>query len=195
MLCTCCTVPTTYERPHGSPRVWVCQWPSSQLLSSPQLSHNDNLWAEGISKNYREQRLDYREGEELSWCPPWSNTLWKGWSCGLVHCLGGNATGSIWRVLASSREISSWTPLKPQHSNYNPNPDTLANQLWCIDSLTPPTLLIIPHRLPAVLESLMLLKNWCLIHARWSKSSLKHSIRFCDIFPNFKTKFYFISFF
>ena len=58
----------------------------------------------------------------------------------------------------------------------------LACQLWCIGFLIPPTPLIIPHRLPAFLESLMLLKNWCSIHARWSKSSLKHSIRFCDIF-------------
>ena len=32
-------------RPHGSPLVWACQWPSSQSLSSPQLSHNDSLWA------------------------------------------------------------------------------------------------------------------------------------------------------
>ena len=30
-------------------------------------------------------------------------------------------------------------------------------------------------------------KNWCLIHARWSKSSLKHSISFCGIiFPSLK---------
>ena len=35
----------------------------------------------------------------------------------------------------------------------------LANQLWCIDFLTPPTPLIIPHRLPAFLESLMPHKN------------------------------------
>ena len=96
-----------------------------------------------------------------------------------MHCPGGNATEPIWRVLASSKGISSWTPLKPQHSNSNPNP--LANQLWCIDFLTPPTPLIIPHRLRAFLESLMSLKNWCSIHARWSKSSLKHSIRFCGI--------------
>ena len=41
---------------------------------------------------------------------------------------GGNATDLIWRVLASSDGISSWTPLKPQHSNPNPNP--LANQLY-----------------------------------------------------------------
>ena len=101
--------------------MWACQWPSSQPLSSPQLSHN------------REQGLDYREGEELSWYPAWSNSLWQGWSCGLVHCPGGNATDPIWRVLASSDGISSWTPLKPQHSNPNPNP--LANQLWCIDYL------------------------------------------------------------
>ena len=105
-----------------------------------------------------------------------------------MHYPGGNATDPIWRVLASSDGISSWTTLKPQHSN--PNPKLLANQLWCIDFLTPPTPLIIPHRLPAFLELLMPLKNWCSIHARWSKSSLKHSIRFCGIFSKFKTEFY-----
>ena len=65
----------------------------------------------------------------------------------------------------------------------------LANQLWYSDFLTPPTPLIIPHRLPAFLDSLMPLKNWCSIHARWSKSSLKHSIRFWRIFPRLKQNF------
>ena len=129
--------------------------------------------------------MNYREGEELSWCPSWSNSLWQEWSCGLVYCPGGNATGLIWRVLASSDGISSWTPLKPQQSNPNP----LANQLWYIDFLTPSTPLIIPHRLLAFLESLMPLKNWCSIYARWLKSSLKHSIRFCSIFPSLKQNF------
>ena len=86
-----------------------------------------------------------------------------------MHCPSGNATDPIWRVLASSQGISAWTPLKPQHSNPNPNP--LANQLWCSDFLTSPTPLIIPYRLPAFLESLRLIKNLCSIHARWSKSS------------------------
>ena len=36
----------------------------------------------------------------------------------------------------------------------------------------------------------MPLKNWCSIHAIRSKSSLKHSIRFCGIFTKFKTQFY-----
>ena len=148
-----------------------------------------------MTKSHRDQGLDYREGEELSWCPSWSNSLWQGWSNGLVHCPGGNATDSIWRVQASSDGISSWTPLKPQHSNRNRNRNPLANQLWCIEFLTPPTPLIIPHRLCAFLESLMPLKNWCSIHARCSKSSLKHSIRFCGIFSKFKTEFYCISFF
>ena len=107
--------------------------------------------------------------------------------------LNSNATDSIWRVLASSDGISSWTPLKPQHSN--PHPKPLANQLWCIDILTHPTRLIIPHRLPAFLESLKLRKNWCSIHERCSKSSLKDSIRFYDIFSKFKTEYYCISFF
>ena len=101
-----------------------------------------------------------------------------------MHCPGGNATGPIWRVLASSLGISSWTPLKPQHSNPNPNP--LANQPCCINFLTPPTLLIIPHRLPAFLESLMPLKNWCSIHARWSKSIPYVSVAFI---PSLKHNF------
>ena len=146
-----------------------------------------------MTKSHREQGLDYRESEELSWCPSWSNSLWQWWSCGLVHCPSRNVTDPIWRVLASSNGIYSWNPLKPQHSNPNPNP--LVYWLWCIDFLAPPTLLIIPHRLPAFLESLMPLKNWCEIHARWSKSSLKLSIRLCCIFSKFKTQFYCISFF
>ena len=104
-----------------------------------------------------------------------------------MYFLGGNATDPIWRVLASSQGNSSWTPLKPPHSNPNPNP--LADQIWCIDFLTPPTPLIIPQRLRALLESLMPLKKWCSIHARCSKSSLKHSIRFCGIFPSLKHNF------
>ena len=102
-----------------------------------------------------------------------------------MHCLGGNATDPIWRVLASSDRISSWTPLKPQHSNPKPNP--LANQLWCIDFLTPFAPLIIPHRLPGFLESLMPLKNWCSIHARWSKSIPYVSV--ASFFPSLKQNF------
>ena len=52
----------------------------------------------------------------------------------------------------------------------------MGTQLWCSDFLTPPTPLITPHRLPVFLESLMPFKHWCSIPARWSKSSLKHSI-------------------
>ena len=104
-----------------------------------------------------------------------------------MYCPGGNTSDPIWRELASSDGISSWTPLKPQHSN--PSPNRLANQLLCIDFLTPPTPLIIPHRLTAFLESLIPLKNWCSINARCSKSSLKPSIRFCGIFSKFKTNF------
>ena len=192
---TCSTVTTNSGRPHESPLVWACQWPSSQPLLSPQLSHNDSLWAKGITKSHREQVLDNREAEELCWCPSRSNSLWQGWSCGLVHFPGGIATDMIWRVLASSDGISSWTSLKPKHSNPYPNPKPLANQLWCSDFLTPPTPLIIHHRLSAFLESLMPLKDWCSIYWRWSKSSLKHSIGFCGIFSTFKTEFYCISFF
>ena len=55
-----------------------------------------------------------------------------------MHCPGGNATEPIWRVLASSPGIFFCTSLKPQHSNPNPYPNPLSNQLWSIDFLTPP---------------------------------------------------------
>ena len=170
--------------------MWACQWPSSQPLSTPQLSHNDNL---GNNQKSQGARSGLQGRWELSWCPSWSNSLWEVWSSGLVYCPGGNATDLIWRVLASSDGIYVWTPLKPQHSY--PNPNRLANKLWGIEFLTPPTPLIIPHRLPAFLESLMPLKNWCSIHARCYKSSLKYSIRFFGIFFKFKTQFYCILFF
>ena len=66
----------------------------------------------------------------------------------------------------------------------------LAHQLWCSDFLTPPTPLIIPHRFPAFLESLKSLKNWCSIHARCSKSSLK-PIPYVSMafFPSLKQNF------
>ena len=131
-----------------------------------------------------------REAEELSWCPSWSNSLWQGWSCGLVHCPGGNATDQIWRVLASSDGISSWTHLKPQHSNPNPNP--LANQLWCIDFLTPPTHLIISHRFPWIFYATQkLMLDSCKMVEKQSEAL--HT--FLWHFSKFKTEFYCISFF
>ena len=188
---------------YRSNNFWKAQWKSScvsmsmtfitasfisSIVSQRQpLSLGNNQKSQGARSGLS------GEPEALSWCLSWSNSLWQGWSYGLVHCPAGNSTDPIWRVPASSDGISSWTPLKPQHSN--PNPNRLTNQLWSIDFLTSPTPLIIPHRLHAFLESLMLLKNWCSIHARCSKSSLKHSIHFCGIFSKFKTQFYCILFF
>ena len=65
----------------------------------------------------------------------------------------------------------------------------LANQLWCSDFLTPPTPLITPHRLPAFLESLMPLKNWCLIHARCSKTVWSIPYVSVAFFPSLKQNF------
>ena len=187
---------------YRSNNFWKAPWNSSSVsvsMTYVTVSFISSIvsWRQPLSlgnnQSHREQGLDYSDGEEVSWCPNRSNSLWQGCSCELVHCPAGNATDPIWRELTSSDGISIWTPLKPQHSNPKPNP--LGNQLWCIDFLTPSTPLIIPHRLPAFLESPMLLKNWCSIHARCSKSSLKHSIGFCGIFSKFKTQFYCISFF
>ena len=162
--------------------MWACQWLSPQPLSSSQFSHNDSLWALGISKNHREKGLDYREAEELCWCPSWTNSLWQRWSCELMYCPGGNGTDPIWRVLASSDGISSWTPLKPQHNR-------LANQLWCIDVFTPPTPLIVPHRLPSFLPWISYATQKLMLDSCKMVEKQKHSIRFCAIFPSLKHNF------
>ena len=147
----------------------------------------------GITKSHRDQSLNYRKAEELSWCPSWSNSLWQGWSCRLVHCPGRNATDPIWWVLASSDGISCWTPLKPQHSNPKPNP--LAHQLWCIDFLTP------PHLSSSLTDSLPSLNLLChsKTHARFMQDGRKAvwSIPYVSVasFSKFKTEFYCISFF
>ena len=99
-------------------------------------------------------------------------------------------------VYSSHTDIKLWTYCLYRHTMVLIHEILyLVNQLWCSDFLTPPTPLIILHRLPAFLESLILLKNWCSIHARCSKISLKHYIHFCGgIFSKFKTEFYCISF-
>ena len=72
-----------------------------------------------------------------------------------MHCPGGNATDPIWRVLASSDGISSWTPLKPQHSN--PNPKGL---LWPINSGVL-TSLLLPYLSSSLKDSLPSLNLLC----------------------------------
>ena len=93
-----------------------------------------------------------------------------------MHCSAGNATDPIWRVLASSDQISCWTPLKPQHSNLNPKP--LANQLRCIDFFTPLSVaffLSLKHNLIAYRSSKVSSGSDCIfeIHQLWQSGFSK----------------------
>ena len=64
------------------------------------------------------------------------------------------------------------------------------NQFWCSDFLTPPTPLIIPHRLPAFLESFMPLKKWCSIHANGRKTVWRIPyVSVASFFPSLKQNF------
>ena len=112
-----------------------------------------------------------------------------------MSILGTNFT-QIFRIFSSSRIIVCTVPTLTSNCALYRHTTVLiheilylAYQLWCSDFLTPPTPLIIPHRLPAFLESLMPLKNSCSIHARCSKSSLKHSIRYVAFFLSLKYNF------
>ena len=133
------------------------------------------------------------EGEELSWCSSWLNS--QGWSCGLVHCPDGNATDPIWRVLAFSQGISCWTPLKPQHSNRNPYPTHLANQLWCIDFLTPPNTSHHPSETPCLPWISYATQKLTLDSCKMVEKQSEAFHTFLWHFPKFKTEFYCISFF
>ena len=70
-----------------------------------------------------------------------------------MHCPGGNATDPIWRVLAFSDRIPSWTPLKPQHSN-----PTLT--VWPINCGVL-TSLFLPHLSSSLTDSLPSLDLLC----------------------------------
>ena len=91
------------------------------------------------------------------------------------------------QFLANNCVYSSHTDIKLRtYCLYRHTTVFIHEILYLADFFTPPTPLINAHRLPAFLESLMPLKTWCSIHARWFKSSWKNSIRFCDIFPSLK---------
>ena len=68
-----------------------------------------------------------------------------------MRCPCGNATDPIWRVLAYSIGISSWTPLKPKHCNPNP----LANHSGFLTSL------LLPHLSSFLIDSLPNLNLLC----------------------------------
>ena len=99
-----------------------------------------------------------------------------------MHCPGGNATDPIWRVQASSQRISSWTPLKHQHSNPNADPGVL-------------TFLLLPHLLSSLTDSLPSLNLLCHsnTHARFMQDGRKAvwSIPYVSVacFPSLKHNF------
>ena len=132
--------------------------------------------------------MDYMEGEELSWRLSWSNSLWQGWSCRLVHCPAGNATDKIWRMLASSGGISCWIPLYL-------NIVTLSLTLtYCPINSGVLTSFLLPHLSSSLTDYLPSLN--ILFHSKTDArlmqdglNSLKHYIRFCDIFPSLKYNF------
>ena len=65
----------------------------------------------------------------------------------------------------------------------------LAYQLWCSDFLTPPTPLIIPHRLPAFLESLMPTKTDARFMQDGRKAVWSIPYVFVAFFPSLKQNF------
>ena len=106
-----------------------------------------------------------------------------------MHCPGGNATGPIWKVVASSDGISSWTSLKPQHSNPNPYPN-----LWPINSGVL-TSLLLPHLSSSLTDSLASLNLLCpsKTDARFMQDAPKalSSILYVSVvfFPSLKQNF------
>ena len=169
----------------------------ASLVWESQHASTGNSWSQGHSFHHRSP--EHQELRDLNWSArpsPWfhdkvflSDLLWA--PLGQTSRKSTASSFPFDWVYSSHTDIKLCTYCLYKHTTELIHEILyLANQLWCIDFLIPPTPLIISHRLPAFLEYLMPLKNWCSIHARWSKSSLKHSIRFCGIFSKFKTKFY-----
>ena len=103
----------------------------------------------------------------------------------MVYCPAGNATDPIWRVLASSLGIYSWTPLKPQHNN--PNPRSISSGVL--------TSLILPHLSSSLTDFLLSLNllSHSKTDARFMQDGRKAvcSIPFVSVafFPSLKQNF------
>ena len=105
-----------------------------------------------------------------------------------MRCPGGNATDPIWRVLASSLGISSWTPLKPQHSNPKANPNPSANSGVL-------TFLLLPHLSSSLTDSLPSLNHLC--HSKTDAPFMQNAPKavwsfpyvFLAFFPSLKQNF------
>ena len=81
-----------------------------------KVENNHENW---ITKSHRKQGLDCREAEELSWYPSWSNSLWQGWSCGLVHCLKVTCIRNTWTFeLRNSFKKFKDSPRKKSTAEY-----------------------------------------------------------------------------
>ena len=98
----------------------------------------------------------------------------------------------IFRIFSSSRIIVCTAPTLTSNCALIVSIDTRRSLsmkffIWPINSGVLSSLRL-PHLSSSLTDSLpslnllFLLKNWCSIHARWSKSSLTHSIRFSGIF-------------
>ena len=103
-------------------------------------------------------------------------------------------------IFSSSRIIVCTVPTQTWNCALIVSIDTrrslsMKSFIWPINSGVL-TSLLLPHHSSSLTDSLPSLNLLCSIHARCSKSSLKHYIRFCGIiFSKFKTEFYCISFF
>ena len=173
---------------------WICSvWPSWVWESQHASTGNSVSWSLGHSSrsSFHRRSPEHQESELIS--STISLLSWQRLSFWYSLSTLGTNFAQIFSIFSSSRinkcVYSSHTYIKLctyclyRHTRALIHEILyLANQLWCSDFLTPPTPLIIPQRLPA-----FPLKNWCLIHARWTKISLKHSIHFCGIFSKFKT--------
>ena len=194
----------------GSSKVCECicsVWPS-WVWESQHASTGDSVsWSLDHSSrsSFRRRSPEHQELQDLNWSarpsPCCHDNVFL--SDLLLSTLGTNFAQNF-RILSSSRIIvySSHTDNKLCNYCLYRYPTVLiheilylANQLWFSDFLTLHTPLIIPHRLPAFLESLMPLKTDAGFMKDAPNTVWSIPYVFCGIFSKFKAEFYCISFF
>ena len=69
LQCTCCTIPTTFGRPHGSPLVWACV--TSLLLPHLPLSLTDSLHSLNLLCHSKTDARFMQDGWKAVWSIPY----------------------------------------------------------------------------------------------------------------------------
>ena len=196
--CQCC-------QKKGSSKVcgWICSiWPSWVWESQNAYTGNSVSWSRSSTSSFYRRSPEYQEQQDLNRTARPSPCCHDNvFLSDLLWAPLGQTARKSFRIFSSSRIIVCTVPTLTSNCELIVSIDTRRSLsmkffIWPINYGVQ-TSLLLTHFSLSLIDSLPSLNLLChsKTDVRWSKISLKHSVRFYGIFSKFKTEFYCKSFF